>query len=508
MAGAALRGAAGCLRQLLLARAGSGFGGGGALAASFARLQSTVTSTSSEPATLHDPGNDAVHLRDNWCFVASEQRSTSPVQYQGRNEVSSFENVPKLAILRDIFTPSGEDGLRSAYEVLRKLDENTVAVLASATSPARRLLVDEYIRHGKEQYTLQQQGVDLIRYLRKNGFKVIMEPDEDALGARAENRAPVFEARQSTNQVLMVAPTAFQSNEQAAQDNYYMDTSVGFSRIELRRRVLAEYAQLHHVLTEDAGVQVNLFAHEEYHNAPDSVFPNNWFSTHIGEGNLGSGQGRLVLYPFKVPNRRNERRADMIDYLKSFGRYSEVLDLTGAEQQSTPQFLEGTGSLVLDRQRGIAYVAVSERSDAQAAEQWAEKMGYSEVVSFMATDSKGLPIYHTNVMMAIGTSVAVVCLESVEDPVERQHLLSRLQASHEVVNITRQQATHFCGNVIELRDGRDLPILALSTAAYNAFTADQKKTLRKHLAALHHAPIDTLERVGGGGVRCAIAEVF
>lgn len=135
-------------------------------------------------------------------------------------------------------------------------------------------------------------------------------------------------------------------------------------------------------------------------------------------------------------------------------------------------------------------------------------MGYRELVTFHSSDGRGGAVYHTNVMMAVGTDVAVVCLESVEDEKERRHLEERLSKSHTVVDITRGQMASLCGNVLELEDGRGLPVLAMSTQAYNAFTPEQRQVMRRHVAGLHHAPIDTLERIGGGGVRCTLAEIF
>ncbi len=274
----------------------------------------------------------------------------------------------------------------------------------------------------------------------------------------------------------------------------------------MTQTVLSEYAGLYRELADVAGVRVHLFAHDHAHGTPDAVFPNNWFSTHAsGEAAGGVASDTLVLYPMKCPNRRAERRSDVIDVLRT-RNYSRVLDLTAEENLG--KFFEGTGVLVLDRVNGVVFCALSERADAGLAQRWADEMGYKEVVTFHSTDGAGHPVYHTNVMMAIGTDVAVVCAESVDDPAERKHLLERLGRSHAVVQISREQTAQLCGNVLELEDGRGLPVLAMSSRAHAAFTPEQRRELRKHVAALHHAPIDTLEHVGGGGVRCAIAELF
>lgn len=162
----------------------------------------------------------------------------------------------------------------------------------------------------------------------------------------------------------------------------------------------------------------------------------------------------------------------------------------------------------MDRVNGVAYVDISERAERHLAEQWVSHLGYKDLVTFHSTDLRRKSVYHTNVMMAIGTDVAIVCAESVADEKERRHLLARLGHTHEVVQISLQQMDSLCGNALELEDGRGLPVMAMSTQAYNAFTEDQRRVMRRHVADIVHAPIDTLERVGGGGVRCTLAELF
>jgi len=313
--------------------------------------------------------------------------------------------------------------------------------------------------------------------------------------------------KQSTNEVLMVAPTAFVFNQQAAQDNSFKNSTTGETiSNDVTSRVLQEFACLYDVLTEVAGVKVNLFQHSLDHGTPDACFPNNWFSTHPAiEAGGGVGKSTLVYYPMKCPNRQAERRGDIQSVLSRMG-YDRVIDMTGDEADG--KYFEGTGVLVIDRVGGVAYVALSERAHPDLAARWVEEMGYRDLVTFHSTDSNGSPVYHTNVMMSIGTSMAVACLESIADDKERRHFVSRLSRTHEIVDISRAQMAALCGNVLELEDGRGLPVLAMSSRAYSAFTDDQKKVLRRHVAALHHANIDTLEHIGGGGVRCTLAEIF
>ncbi|CAL8463431.1 g2965 [Coccomyxa elongata] len=397
-------------------------------------------------------------------------------------------------------------------DLVAPLGDGRVAVAHDASQAHRRLIVDEYSLGPSGQYLLQRTGTDLLRHLNAEGIRAVHVPDVAAAVAGAVNSARAAQrgVRQSTNEVLMVAPTAFGFNDQAAQDNHFMhsstSTSSGKPGTSITHKALREFAGLHHELTEVAGVRVSLFQHSLEHGTPDAVFPNNWFTTHpAGEAAGGVAESTLALYPLKCPNRQMERRPDIVEVLKSRG-YSRMWDLSGAEKDG--HFFEGTGVLVLDRVNGIAYVNLSERADAGLAQQWADRMGYKELVTFRTVDPAGADVYHTNVMMAIGTDVAVVCLEAVPDAAERAHLRERLQRHHTVVEISFEQMGRMCGNILELEDGRGLPILAMSTQAHDAFTPEQRAVMRQHVAGLHHAPLDNIEYIGGGGVRCSLAELF
>lgn len=214
----------------------------------------------------------------------------------------------------------------------------------------------------------------------------------------------------------------------------------------------------------------------------------------------------LVLYPMKTPSRRKER--DNFERLLSRGRYTHIYDMTREENAYQPSFLEGTGSLVLDRVNHIAYVALSSRSDLRLARAWARVMGYS-VLPFTALDKEGRPIYHTNVMMAIGTRVAVLCSESITDRHQREMVRDSLRSTgHALVEISLDQVGKFCGNVLELENFYGEQVIVMSTAAYNSFTQEQRETMLGHVTHLLHSDISTIEAVGGGGVRCTIAELF
>lgn len=414
----------------------------------------------------------------------------------------------EIAVVRDAFAPHDVPHRTLAGSV-HSLGPHKVAVASELAEPHNRMVVDEYELSPDGRYHLRSIGTDMHRFLRRHGMHVVHVPDVQAAVASAARGLNSLRShhtlKQSTNEVLMVAPTAFVFNEQAAQDNTFMHGQTGAGN-SVTAAVLREFAALHHELSEVAGVKVNLFQHSLEHGTPDAVFPNNWFSTHpVGEASGGVKKDTLVFYPMKCPNRQAERRQDIREVLEHWG-YDRVVDLSGEERQG--RYFEGTGVLVVDRINGVAYVALSERADVALAQRWVEEMGYRDLVTFRSTDGHGGAVYHTNVMMAVGTDVAVVCLESIDDDKERRHLVDRLSKTHTIVDITRQQMAALCGNVLELEDGRGLPVLAMSTQAYNAFTEDQRKLMRKHVAALHHAPIDTLERIGGGGVRCTLAEIF
>ncbi|KAF6262117.1 Amidinotransferase-domain-containing protein [Scenedesmus sp. NREL 46B-D3] len=408
-------------------------------------------------------------------------------------------------------------------QVVAPLGPSAVALAAHTQQPAQRLLVDEYARGSGGSFALQTPATELAAYLNRRSVRVALVPDvaqafaAAARAGRPETRTTVpnsvaaaagLRSMQSTNSVLMVAPTAFGFNEQAAQDNSFMHAAEkAQEHSSLTAQVCAEFAELHRQLTDVAGVDVKLFQHHLSHGTPDAVFPNNWFSTHgAGEAAGGVSRPTLVLYPMKCPNRAAERRPEVIQVLRQAG-YERVVDMTGHESHDQAYF-EGTGVLVLDRVNGVAYVALSERADRGLAEQWVSSLGYKDLVTFNSADCRGKSVYHTNVMMAIGTDVAVVCADSVPDAKERQHLLSKLSSTHEVVQISSAQMDALCGNVLELQGGKGLPVMAMSSQAYHAFTPEQRKVMRRHVAELVHAPIDTLEKVGGGGVRCALAELF
>jgi len=306
--------------------------------------------------------------------------------------------------------------------------------------------------------------------------------------------------RQSTDTVPIVAPVGFRTNEETALDNYFMKTT-SHTQDEIERLALQEFSSLTKELSL-AGVKIVMFSSERFHNTPDAVFPNNWFSTHA-EPEVR--ESTVVFYPMKTVSRRHERRQNIISELQS--AYAREFSFVQWETADFPHFLESTGGLVMDRVRKIAYAALSQRCYSKIATTWANKLGY-RLVLFHSTDLQGRPIYHTDVMMSVGTTIAVICLESIEHEEERKNVIDNLSKSHEILPITREQTNEFCGNILEVRGQNGQKIMAMSTRAYDAFTEEQKALMLKHVDQIVHSPIPIIETIGGGGVRCMLGEVF
>ena len=248
---------------------------------------------------------------------------------------------------------------------------------------------------------------------------------------------------------------------------------------------------------ERAGVEVLIAPDSDQPPKPDAIFPNNWVSFHH--------DGTVALYPMLALNRRWERREEVLQQVVREGgfRVSRTVDLTHRESQE--KYLEGTGSIVLDRVHRIAYAGISPRTDLDVLGEFAQQLDY-DLLTFDAADAGGRAIYHTNVLMAIGTGFAVVCSESIADTGHRAAVLGKLRATdHELVEITQAQMAQFAANVLELAapTGR---LIALSTTALRSLNAQQRRALESH-AQLLPAEISTIERVGGGGVRCMLAEI-
>lgn len=302
---------------------------------------------------------------------------------------------------------------------------------------------------------------------------------------------------QTSAHVMMIRPVSFAGNVQTAASNRFQQLGGVGAADTVQQSALAEFDGLVNALRR---AQVNVYVFEDTvePHTPDSIFPNNWVSFHA--------DGTVVLYPMLAPNRRQERRLELIEALHSSHGFhvSRTLDLTHREAEE--KFLEGTGSLVLDRIRRIAYACLSPRTDMDVLGEFAQRLDY-EVVAFEAFDAGGAAIYHTNVLMSVGTRFAAICSECVE-PARRAAVLDMLRSGGRVVlELSFAQMNQFAGNMLELSTGSGGTVVAMSQAAHDSLTAEQRAMLANAAGPIVSSAIPTIERLGGGSVRCMIAEV-
>ena len=302
-----------------------------------------------------------------------------------------------------------------------------------------------------------------------------------------------------TNTVLMIAPVRFGFNPDAAETNSFMESDSSLSNAERENIQKAAHAEFMHFAEtlRAAGITVHIVEDTAQPHTPDSIFPNNWISFH--------DDGRIVLYPMEPENRRLERRADIVVKMANEFGFQKTEDLSDFEDKGL--FLEGTGSLVLDRVNKIAYANRSSRMHSEALRDFVQRMGY-RALEFSSRRKDGGQIYHTNVIMALGDGAAVICSEVIADKQERALVLDSLR-KHQgtVIEITEAQMDEFAGNMLHLRSKSGQKIWAMSTRAYNALLPEQKATLERD-SLLVHAPLDVIERYGGGSARCMLAEIF
>ncbi len=301
---------------------------------------------------------------------------------------------------------------------------------------------------------------------------------------------------QSAGAVLMVRPARFGCNPQTAPSNAFQADPAARAENDHQSEALQEFQGLASAL-QQAGVEVLIAPDSAVPPKPDAIFPNNWVSFHF--------DGTVALYPMLAPNRRWERRDEILQQVVRSGgfRVTRTVDLT--HRESEEKYLEGTGSVVLDRVNRVAYACSSPRTDLDVLGEFAQQLDY-ELLTFDAVDGGGRAIYHTNVLRAIGTGFAVVCAESIQNAAHRAAVLSKLRATgHEVVDIGLPQMLSFAANVLELTAPRGR-LIALSTTALGSLSQAQRRILEAH-ATLIPVGIPTIERIGGGGVRCMLAEI-
>jgi hypothetical protein len=303
--------------------------------------------------------------------------------------------------------------------------------------------------------------------------------------------------RQTTAHILMVRPANFAFNEETAASNAFQSRDGKMSPQDMRTHAMAEFDGFVANLRA-AGVQV-IVANDSMSPAkPDAVFPNNWVTFHQ--------EGFVVTYPMFAPTRRLERREEVIDLVLQEGFQTDAR-FHFEDNEARDRFLEGTGSIIFDHQHRLAYACLSPRTDSGLLEELCQKIGYQKVV-FHAVDANDQDIYHTNVMMAMGESFVVICLNSVRDSAERSLLEQKFQETNkEIVDISLAQMNQFAGNMLQVKNLSGQVILVMSSTAYHALSPAQIAQLERHTQLLH-SPIDTIETYGGGSARCMMAEVF
>jgi hypothetical protein len=304
---------------------------------------------------------------------------------------------------------------------------------------------------------------------------------------------------QITDTILMVRPVNFRMNEQTAINNYFQE-DIHLKQKEINRLATEEFDAFV-IKLRNAGINVIVIDDKIETDTPDSIFPNNWISNHVN--------GTVVVYPMFAENRRKERREDVFDVLEEHGfKITHVVDYTSAEEDG--YFLEGTGSLLLDRVHSKLYCALSPRADEELVIEFCEDFECTPVI-FTANQTvvgKRLPIYHTNVMMCLGESFCVICLSSIDDKKERKNVISHLkQDGKEIIDISEAQMNSFAGNMLQLVNKDNKRYIVMSESAYRSLTPAQISRLEKHGEILY-SNLHTIETCGGGSARCMMAEIF
>ena len=297
-------------------------------------------------------------------------------------------------------------------------------------------------------------------------------------------------SHQSTRHIMMVEPADFQSNPQTLDTNSFQEEQPP-NLAAVQEAAVNEFRAFRDALVAK-GVFVTTIHGQK--GCPDEVFCNNWVSTH--------GDGKFITYPLLATNRAKERREDVLKFLG--GTHPKHIDLSGQEKEG--KFLESTGSIVMDRVNQVAYAAISERTNPDVLAEW-QKMLDVELVTFRTHDHTGQPIYHTNVMMFMGSGYAGICLSAIHRE-DRERVANKLAETHEIIDLEMNQLLHFCGNSLEVLGADDKPYLAMSSAAWQGFYPEQIKTIEKYTGGVIHAEIATIEAYGGGSARCMLLEVF
>lgn len=299
--------------------------------------------------------------------------------------------------------------------------------------------------------------------------------------------------------VLMIEPVCFGYNTETAVNNHFQQKPT-INATKIQQKALDEFRGMTEKL-RGHGIEVVVIQDTKEPYTPDSIFPNNWITFH--------NDGQIVLYPMFAENRRLERRADIAEIVNKAGhRIDNVLDFSFWEEEN--RFLEGTGSMILDRERKIAYASLSERTDKSLFLQFCRTLMYQPVTftAYQTVEQCRKPVYHSNVVLSVADTYAVVCLSAIDNENERQQLVSVLRASDkEIIEITEEQMEHFAGNMLQLQNSMNQKFMVMSQTAYDSLTSEQRQKIA-HYNELIVCAVPTIEQYGGGSVRCMMAEIF
>ena len=303
--------------------------------------------------------------------------------------------------------------------------------------------------------------------------------------------------KQITNNIMMIEPVSFNYNTETAINNYYQINNTALSKEEIQQKALKEFKEFVSLL-RSKNINVIVFKDTENPKTPDSIFPNNWVSFHI--------DGEIVLYPMYAKNRRLERRDDIIQKLRDDFIVTKINDFSYYENQEL--YLEGTGSMILDRENKICYAAISDRTNKNIVNDFCNQLNFKPILFTSNQDVRGkrLAIYHTNVMMCITTNFAIVCLDSIDCNEEKDRVIDILnETKKEIISISEEQTNKFAGNMLEVEG--DKKYLVMSKSAYSCLTENQIKKINKYCEILY-SDLSTIEDYGGGSARCMMAEIF
>ena len=298
---------------------------------------------------------------------------------------------------------------------------------------------------------------------------------------------------QTTSHILMIRPVNFGFNAETAVNNAFQVAGANEAAQEKAAKEFDDFV----ALLRQNGVEVMVVNDTPELHTPDSIFPNNWISFH--------DDGSIVLYPMYAANRRQERKPHVVENLEKHFIIRKRIDLSSYE--TTNIFLEGTGSMVLDRENKITYACLSQRTDLKVLNDFCARLGYT-AQAFTANDASGYPIYHTNVMMCVADRYVIICLNSISDVAERKATIACITKTNKaIIAITLDQMNHFAGNMLQVNNAKGDTFLIMSSQAYKALTSEQVETIEQYNPILHSS-LDTIERNGGGSARCMMAEVF